>query len=832
MSVDVGKVGNILINGLNFAFPQTKPAQPMNKKHATLFALTPLVLGFPLMAQDEAPEELEAFVAEQTVTDPIGFIPDMEVTSAFGGLDISLVETPRSIDRVSAEMIDQFGIDSLNDLITFSSGTFSSSFFGIEGSLNIRGSTAETFFRGIKRIENPGTFPTPIAAAQSVDIVKGPADPYMGPSKLGGYLNFIPKSARASTGKYLDETTGNVTVTFGSYDKAQGEFEIGGPLTLGERQAGYYLYGLLEDSDSFYDNNFNRNKIIQGSLDVQLNDAWRLETGGMYHNWEGTENAGWNRVTQELIDDGTYQRGLASDIDLDGDGFVSGDEFIATGVPFSFATVFAPEGTFFPAGALDPSLALDPDTLIDTDNDGIGDTARTATLEPNQVLIGDDDIADSDNFLVYFDVVNDSNPDFRFKNQLFIEYLDRYKFASYGFSQAMEVFLIEQRAQFNIKRDLSEAVEMDAVLSGGVRYYDADYFSDFDFEFFDRRDLITGETPRDRVLTSVQNSARTPWSQQYNTTIFQPSFSAMANFTVFERLNLLVGGRGDHFDVEIDNFAPGADSPTGDDFEWSWTGSISYEVVDSVHPYVTFSRQNTINTDQAGGIDPGNVAGDSLLNTQELFELGLKAELLERKLFATFAFYDQKTSSFSSQAEQNQAINARGYELSLRYVPNKNWSFSFAGNWQKSTYDPLTGDNATFNFLNSADTNFPGELIYGGTVGGSVLASEDYEERSGVPDKNLSFVTTYFNDAGWGVNFAAKFIPEVAANRTKTITLPEAYLFDLGGFYENDNWRVSFIVKNLTDEQWFRSNFPELFGGVVVLPQLPRTYEATVTYKF
>jgi iron complex outermembrane receptor protein len=38
--------------------------------------------------------------------------------------------------------------------------------------------------------------------------------------------------------------------------------------------------------------------------------------------------------------------------------------------------------------------------------------------------------------------------------------------------------------------------------------------------------------------------------------------------------------------------------------------------------------------------------------------------------------------------------------------------------------------------------------------------------------------------------------------------------------------------KNLTDERYFRANFPNLFGGTIVLPELPRSMQAGVAFNF
>ena len=99
---------------------------------------------------------------------------------------------------------------SFDDLVLISPGAFTQSFFGVAGSLDVRGTPGEVYFRGVRRVNNPGNYPTPIGATDRIDIVRGPASPIYGPSKIGGYLNFEPKSARAETGQYLEKPAGDV----------------------------------------------------------------------------------------------------------------------------------------------------------------------------------------------------------------------------------------------------------------------------------------------------------------------------------------------------------------------------------------------------------------------------------------------------------------------------------------------------------------------------------------------------------------------------------------------------------------------------------------------
>ena len=62
----------------------------------------------------------------------------------------------------------------------------------------------------------------------------------------------------------------------------------------------------------------------------------------------------------------------------------------------------------------------------------------------------------------------------------------------------------------------------------------------------------------------------------------------------------------------------------------------------------------------------------------------------------------------------------------------------------------------------------------------------------------------------------------------EALSLPSYTLVNLGFNYQMDQWHLGFNLKNVTDEEYFRSNFPNLFGGTIVLPELPRHFAATL----
>ena len=103
-----------------------------------------------------------------------------------------------------------------------STGSFTGSYFGIPGSVFLRGDIGDNFFRGFRRVENRGNFQTPVAATDHIEVVKGPPSPIYGGGRVGGFLNFIPKSTRSESAKWLEHATGKVSITYGSYDEKRG----------------------------------------------------------------------------------------------------------------------------------------------------------------------------------------------------------------------------------------------------------------------------------------------------------------------------------------------------------------------------------------------------------------------------------------------------------------------------------------------------------------------------------------------------------------------------------------------------------------------------------
>ena len=139
-----------------------------------------------------------------------------------------------------------------------------------------------------------------------------------------------------------------------------------------------------------------------------------------------------------------------------------------------------------------------------------------------------------------------------------------------------------------------------------------------------------------------------------------------------------------------------------------------------------------------------------------------------------------------------------------------------------------------FSFYGSEDLpQIDPTLLHGGLINGLPAAPEGGNaSRAGIPETVLTFTGTYAFENGWAVNASVIDVEETPSGYTRVVTLPGYTLVNLGVVYEGEDWRFSLTGKNLTDERYFRANFPNLFGSQIVLPELPVNWQASVSFAF
>jgi iron complex outermembrane receptor protein len=498
-------------------------------------SLLTLAAGGGAYAEEQVADQVDTVLV--LARDKAGLLEKQPSNTVFG-LDKPLIETPRSASLVSDLTLERFGIETLDGVSAVSPGTHTASFYGVAGALNIRGTLAENYFRGFKRVENRGTYSTPIGGAARIEILRGPPTPVYGAGKVGGLVNFIPKSAR-DEGRFLAEPEGQVTATFGSYNKKLLTGQFGAPLSLGAAEGGVYVYGEVEDSHSYYRGIYPRHQTLELSADFDLGNGWSTAFGGMaFHSDGDVQTPGWNRLTQDLIDNRNYITGRDTTLkDADGNGRLTPNEV-----------------GFYPyASALYlPYYGFPTSDGLHTLDTGLG----TTKLNRHTVYISPADFSKTTTGTLYFDLAKDLGGDRILKLQLFHDTQDNERFVSYGYPSAVDAKVSEARITLALPTTMG-AVSAKTLVGASHRRFEGRRRESYNSGLIalDRRDIAFGATPTDTIDSPFsseagdiglkwENDNRSKWSQ--SGVFFTSDIEA-------GRWNLILGGRYDHYDVESED---------------------------------------------------------------------------------------------------------------------------------------------------------------------------------------------------------------------------------------------------------------------------------------
>jgi iron complex outermembrane receptor protein len=751
----------------------------------------------------------------------LGSLPGQDVQAIFG-FGKSILETPRSASTISYEQMERFDISDIDDLVAFAPGTFTQSFFGVAGSLDVRGTPGESYFRGVKRLDNPGNYPTPIGASSRIDIVRGPASPIYGPAKVGGYLNFEPKSARSTRGQYMTEDTGEFSYTRGSWEKSILTAEVGGPTSIAGRDAGFYGYAEIENSGSFYDNTSTKQTILQTSFNVDVNDNLRFEFGGMYQDYDGNQVAGWNRLTQDLIDSSTYITGTAQSLDTDGDGSISHDEFNAEGLGGGYYVV-------------------DPDSLEASDLSSAYslEDVGTAKLKRSSVLVAEDDQLANEATTLYFDTYYYTDNGWEIKNQMFYDGYDNLNENSYGFSQLHDSWTAENKLVFS-NMFYTNSMEIAVQISPSIRYTDFEHGEDYSYEYFDRRDLTMDSSALDRVELSTRTGEE--FTNYYKGNYTDYGLAALGDFTWEMGLNLVLGLRYDSIEMTSHEVIDKLEDPDDVDYASasdtdggiSWTASLSYKTPIGLIPYATAARQTTVIAGQGAEITTTNIAEGTATAASKMHEFGIKGSFLNDSLYVAIDYYEQERTDYSAQnTTTNNTTRSEGYEAELRWVVTD--QLVVTGGYTKTEVTNLSAlESGQYGRLGADDLdNVEGYQMYGGYLAATTgIDSNPKARKAGMPENIYTLTATYDFLNGLAANVNVVDVDATYSGFTQAVKLPAYTLVGAGLVYTQNNWKFSVNVKNLTNETYFRANFPDFAGGDVVLPELPRNWTAKVSYNF
>ena len=766
------------------------------------------------------------------VADPLRLL-ELKNSRAVMGLALSYAEAPRSVNVISDAIIERFSIETVDDLAAFAPGTFTGSFFGVPGAVSLRGNRADTYFRGFKRVENPGTFPTPLGASERIEIIKGPTPAIYGAGRVGGFLNITPLTARSA--KRIDEDgyLAEISATLGSYDKRILRADLGKAFDLNGMSAGLFGHIEREDSRSFYRGIEPERTLVQSAFTL-AGDTFEMEIGGAYFSSDGyKQTIGWNRVTQDLIDIGRYTTGRDSDLaDLNGDGKLTPDE------------VDAVVGSFFGTSNIRQLIDFGafPGAAFALD-DGVG----TAMLSPRTIYIADQDIANAETFTAYADFAWKFG-DNELRLQAFHDSMDSDLYVSYGFAAEYIADVFELRGTYAFEIAVG-SIGIDALIGASWRAYENTTRQTFlsGYLAVDRRDLTVGPTGGDIFDDPFSTDPNgIGWDTNLDSSTRDLALFAVSDIALSERLHMLASARLDRFTASSINTGSTIFDPAlgfsvfkETEFAPSYELSLRYDATRAMSFYATYAQNNALETNDGGGVEVDRIAQKNFIADSDLVEAGLKFD--RRDLAGSLAFYHQnrqRTDPFGNIDEEA----SKGVEAEIKYLLSDAFSVNGALTWQQtriSAPGPCGSGNGEFVVVPPSYLGFSPADGYGGlfaALNASCLNElQDGYRRRTAPEWLASGFVTYTGPetslGSFGASLGAVYVGETGGKIENAITLPDYVLAKAALFFDAGGFSLIANIDNLFDT---RSFIPvqNVYEEVGVLPGRGREFTLTLKARF
>lgn len=852
---------------------------------------------------------LEKFVASEKNQDPNYILPN-DPNDALGFFKRP-VETPRSMSVVSSEMIANLSLSNVQDLTVIAPNTFSTSRWGVQGNIDIRAQTADIYFRGMKRVEPQGNSRTVLGANDQIEVVKGPPPPYFGAGKVGGYTNMTPKAGRSRKGAFLDKDEGFYQLILGDFGRRELSFGYGGPMGLSNnRKGGFYIYGMVDDSDTYFQHVPGRQRIVQAAISQEISRNWRVESGV---NYQETISAGAAtiRLTDDLIRTGYVWGGrpLVA-LDLDGSGKISRKEMeVASPNPltttlssgsmgplggsFSAAAIVTGGNTRAdlnnprPNSALQALLQMRPEFVAKiTDQKTLNllnVIPRGLVMDPNSMKRVEMDFSAvalekelrAKLGLVYLDFINDVNPDFTIKNQLFADSMDQFKDSELPYYQKLDQYVIEDK--FTLQKRFSRVPEwlgVNTIASFNVRNSRTGGMSgggDYD----DRVDPtlpFNQRTAYDLFVSPKENSTfelGLPFTADNDTVFTETGLGLLGDITVFNRLNLMVGGRLDYVQVDgiqhkgvfstssgtYGNPAGRYNRPNdvtfeGNDLGRSWTLSASYRLPLGIIPYFTYGVQAVLQ-------DGGNISaiGASAVGNQAVYEdatikeVGIKGSIFKDRFYWAMSAYQQGKTSVSLDTNGAEITSgsvdasvSKGLEIEIRWVPNKQFYLTAYAVSQKSTTKVLAGTRSArvagtlLGFADVKDSSgnviFPAEAFSWGGQNTVNVPVDTVLETPGYPNLQLGTSANFAFKSGLSFGISGNYNQEVQSGFAQKLILPSYAQWNANVGFAWKGWKMKVDVMNAFDRLYFKSRIGGGSGDSLISVSLPRRFQYTISKTF
>lgn len=783
-------------------------------------------------AQGDAPKEQDAPPVEPPVVELPVLVVEGKATAADGPLlpsELSVegpfgdgrtvAETPRAVTSISSDLVERAALVELYDLQRLVPNSFGANTFGVASLPSFRGQLAEIFQDGLRRQggNNGLGLPLSLNGFGQIDAIKGPPPVVLGSTqRVGGFVNLIPKRPD------LDAAAGPLRLGGGTWDRYRQQLDYSTPIDAG--RSAVRLSVENRNEDSFYDFTRYDSQSLFAAYRLKPAAGGLLDVNFEYFNVDFTDNAGWNRPTQDLIDNGIYITGQ--------------------GVQPSGSTVPGPNAVVSPTG--------------------------TVRLSRSRVLTDPADCNNSETAIANLRYETNLRPGLKLINRAIYQHLEREEIAQNSFVEIIDgADTFENRSEFVAAYDLplsGSQTQHETTFGLDLRYHDIKGFSQFTTEADNPIDL-TGPIENRRIPLTPEQQARlvqlrpgvfvSPGAQydidgdgigDFNisdttdSTTYQVGLFVQQDVQFTPQWSLLLGLRGDWYDVTArDPLPPPGQQAARDsitEFLGAANASLSFKPAQDLTSYFAASYSQSTSNSLGGGfvLGTGNkISAENFAIESRLYEIGLKYAPVGGSWYADLVLFDQ-TRSLRNRDGSNSGIKNRGVEAQLSLRPDRHWFANLSASYQDTRFDDSAAFQDSRTVLDAFDDSRP-DIIVGTGAGSPNLTVFPPSDRRvpGLPRKLVSGLASYAFDSGIETGVSVVYTDQFPLDFLATVKIREQVTVNAFVAYHlwatDTDFRLE--VFNLTDEENFSPVFDGgFFGSTLVLPEEPINVMFTVHQRF
>ena len=783
-------------------------------KHAYLALSLATILNTPLVAfaaeKTQVKDSIEHIeVAGQVIKSQGLSVKNEPIDGPFGD-NLALQDIARSVTPISSELIEQLNITTLQDVLAVSPNTYSASGFGAPSLPTIRGQLGELFQDGTRRQAGNNGFGVPLSfnSVEQIDVVKGAPPVLFGSSQRnGGFVNL--QSKVAST----DESKGKASLSAGRWDQYSAQIDYTAPII--KDKVGFRVSYEHLDHGSYYDYSGTKSDSLFAALRILPDDKSTWDINFELYQVEFTDNAGINRPTQALIDDGLYITGQ--------------------GVQANGSTVPAAGSIVSPTGQVN--------------------------IDRSTVLTDPDNQNEATTYLIHSIYKRELSANASLKNITYFQHLQREEIAQNSF---VEIIDGADTAQNRTELTYSWNDEQQTIFAFDVRYNKVLGYSQFTTEADLPIDL-TGPLSNRRIPLTDAQKARlvelrpgvfvSPGAQydidndgsgDFNLSDTTDSRSWQTGFAIqqdsdwTDKLHTSVGYRVDYYDVEArDPIAPQGQTAASDsinDTLQSGQVSFNYKLNADFTGYGAASYNEATSNSMAGGnvLGGGNVISAQNFATENtLVEFGLKYAPTNSDWYADGAVFSQRRS-LRNRDGSNTGIRTTGFESQVFYDAYPYW-LSAGYSYIDARYDNSASSQDSAQVADAFDNSRP-DIIAGTGVGAPSFTpfAPSNSQVQGIPEQSFSFNGNYSITSKWQTGFSGLYTKSYPLDFLATVKIRDQYTLNVNTSYAfTPRTKLRLDVNNVTNQKNWRPVFEGgYFGATLAFPELPINAKLTLTHNF